>query len=180
MPYIPFPPHWPVFTPKDKLGEWFESYARSLELNVWMKTTIKSTSWSDSDRRWTVILERTKRDGSKESRTLHPRHVVQATGHSGKKNFPQMRGMENFKGHLLCHSSEFPGARPSKGKNRKAIVVGCCNSGHVSSPVSSQLLPVCLECLKIQIKLLRQSITSPPPLPTLLLTGTAGHLPNIL
>jgi cation diffusion facilitator CzcD-associated flavoprotein CzcO len=126
-----FPSHWPVFTPKDKLGDWFEMYASAMELNVWMKTSITSTSWSDSEKRWTMTLERTKPDGSKETRTFHPRHVIQATGHSGKKNFPQMKGMENFKGHLLCHSSEFPGARAdSKGKNRKAIVVGCCNSGH--------------------------------------------------
>ena len=130
MPYLPFPAHWPVFTPKDKLGQWFETYARSLELNVWMKTNIKSSSWSESEHRWTVTVERTKKDGTKETRTFHPRHLVQATGHSGKKNFPTMKGMENFKGHLLCHSSEFPGARPSKGETRKAVVVGCCNSGH--------------------------------------------------
>ncbi len=96
-----------------------------------MTTIITSASWSDSERRWTVTLERTMKDGSKVSRTFHPHHVIQATGHSGKKHFPAMKGMENFNGHLLCHSSEFPGARSdSKGKNRKAIVVGCCNSGH--------------------------------------------------
>src|SRR5688500_14125655 len=26
MPYVPFPAHWPVFTPKDKLAEFFEAY----------------------------------------------------------------------------------------------------------------------------------------------------------
>ena len=131
LPYIPFPPHWPVFTPKDKLGEWFESYARALELNVWTTTIITSASWSDSERRWTVTLERTMDDGSKQTRTFHPHHVIQATGHSGKKNFPTIKGMDSFKGHLLCHSSEFPGARTdSQGKNRKAVVIGCCNSGH--------------------------------------------------
>lgn len=35
LPYVPIPSHWPVFTPKDKLAEWFESYAKLLELNVW-------------------------------------------------------------------------------------------------------------------------------------------------
>jgi cation diffusion facilitator CzcD-associated flavoprotein CzcO len=34
MPYINFPPHWPIFTPKDKLAEFFECYAKLLELNV--------------------------------------------------------------------------------------------------------------------------------------------------
>lgn len=40
-----------------------------------------------------------------------------------------MNGIENFKGDLLCHSSDFPGAKP-KGSGKKAIVVGACNSGH--------------------------------------------------
>lgn len=129
MPYLRFPPHWPVFTPKDKLGEWFESYAKLLELNVWVKTTLESTSWDEGKKVWTIKVNRTKPDGTTETRTLHPKHVIQCTGHSGKKNFPTMKGMENFKGDVLCHSSEFKGARPD-GKGRKAVVVGSCNSGH--------------------------------------------------
>ena len=126
---MPFPDSWPVFTPKDKLAEWFETYARSMELNVWMNTNMTNSSWSDSEQKWTVTLERTTEDGTKETRELHPRHMIQATGHSGKKNFPSIPGMDNFKGSRLCHSSEFTGAKP-KGNGKKAIVVGCCNSGH--------------------------------------------------
>jgi hypothetical protein len=129
MPYLRFPPHWPVFTPKDKLGEWFESYAKLLELNVWVKTTLQSTSWDESSQKWTVKVTRTKDDGISETRTFHPRHIIQCTGHSGKKNYPSIPGMDGFQGDVLCHSSEFKGARPD-GKGRKAIVVGSCNSGH--------------------------------------------------
>jgi putative flavoprotein involved in K+ transport len=28
LPYIPFPENWPVFTPKDKIGDWLESYTK--------------------------------------------------------------------------------------------------------------------------------------------------------
>ena len=35
LPYIPFPENWPVFTPKDKLGDWLEMYAKVMELNYW-------------------------------------------------------------------------------------------------------------------------------------------------
>jgi cation diffusion facilitator CzcD-associated flavoprotein CzcO len=129
MPYIPFPSHWPVFTPKDKLAEFFEAYVKLLELNVWTTTSITSTSWSDEKKEWTVTVERRKPDGTTDIRTLHPRHIVQATGHSGKKNFPSIAGMGSFTGTRLCHSSEFPGASPD-GKGKKAVVVGCCNSGH--------------------------------------------------
>ncbi|KAF2682191.1 FAD/NAD(P)-binding domain-containing protein [Lentithecium fluviatile CBS 122367] len=129
LPYFPFPPHWPVFTPKDKLADFFESYVKHLELNVWTSTSLKSTSWDEGRKQWTVELERKKPDGTTEMKTVHPKHIIQATGHSGKKNFPTMKGMDSFKGDRLCHSSEFLGAKLNS-QGKKAVVVGCCNSGH--------------------------------------------------
>ena len=29
LPYMPFPPNWPVYIPKDKLANWFEAYVES-------------------------------------------------------------------------------------------------------------------------------------------------------
>ncbi|RYP07603.1 hypothetical protein DL765_009104 [Monosporascus sp. GIB2] len=127
MPYMSFPKFWPVFTPKDKLAEFLKSYAQMLELNVWNNTTLESSSWNDSKKEWTVVLKRRHRDGREETRTMHPKHIVQSTGHSGKKNYPQFKGMENFKGDVLCHSSEFNGAKKDA-KGRKAVVIGSCNS----------------------------------------------------
>lgn len=129
MPYINFPPHWPIYTPKDKLAEFFESYAKLLELDVWMKTTLGDSKWDESKGEWTVTVNRKKDDGSNETRTFHPRHVIQATGHSGKKNLPDIKGIESFKGHSIQHSSEWPGARENC-QGKKAIVVGSCNSAH--------------------------------------------------
>ncbi|KAF7917780.1 hypothetical protein BELL_0204g00010 [Botrytis elliptica] len=129
LPYLPFPENWPVFTPKDKLGDWFEAYVSLLELNAWTQTTITTTSWSDQTKQWTVTLERT-RNGQKETRVVHPKHIIQATGASGEPNFPShIKGIDTFKGRVV-HSSKFPGATESRGQNKKAIVVGCCNSGH--------------------------------------------------
>ncbi|CAI7663807.1 unnamed protein product [Penicillium bialowiezense] len=129
MPYLPFPPSWPIFTPKDKLADFFESYVTLLELNVWTRTEVTSSSWDDGKKQWTIVLERKKLDGTIETRTLHPRHIIQATGHSGKKKLPVFKGMDSFKGDTMCHSSEFPGAK-SHSKGKKAVVVGSCNSGH--------------------------------------------------
>ena len=33
LPYLPFPDDWPVFSPKDKIGDWLESYTKIMELN---------------------------------------------------------------------------------------------------------------------------------------------------
>ena len=128
MPYLSFPGSWPVFTPKDKLAEFFESYAKLLELNVWTRTTLTSSSWDESKKQWTITLERME-DGGTTTRTFYPRHIIQATGHSGEKKFPAIKGIENFKGERICHSSEFSGARPAS-KAKAAVVVGSCNSGH--------------------------------------------------
>ncbi len=40
LPYLSFPVNWPVFSPKDKLADWFESYASAMELNVWTGTEV--------------------------------------------------------------------------------------------------------------------------------------------
>ncbi|KAJ5804727.1 uncharacterized protein N7518_001030 [Penicillium psychrosexuale] len=128
MPYLPFPVDWPVYTPKDKLADFFETYVKFRELNVWTQTEIISSSWDENEKKWTVVLERKTENGT-ETRTLHPRHVIQATGHSGKKNMPAFKGMDDFKGDRLCHSSEHPGANADS-KGKKAIVIGSCNSAN--------------------------------------------------
>ncbi|KAI1818392.1 hypothetical protein GGS20DRAFT_287075 [Poronia punctata] len=127
MPYIKFPDFWPVFTPKDKLADFLKSYAELLELNVWTKTELESSAWDEGKRQWTVVLKRRLADGSTQTRTLHPKHIVQATGISGKRNLPRFKGQENFKGDILCHSSDFRGAK-NDGSGRKAVIVGSCNS----------------------------------------------------
>lgn len=131
MPYLEFPKFWPLYTPKDKLANYFKAYADMLELNVWTKTTMDSTKWNEDEQNWTVEVSRRKADGTVEKRTLHPKHIVQATGHSGKKNQPDFKGWDNFKGDVICHSSEFKGAGKygdGNNKGKKAVVVGSCNS----------------------------------------------------
>ncbi len=38
LPYIDFPKNWPVFSPKDKIGDWLEMYTKVMELNYWSCT----------------------------------------------------------------------------------------------------------------------------------------------
>ncbi len=123
MPYLPFPAHWPVFSPKDKLAGWFETYVAAMELNVWTGTEFLGGEYDDEARRWTVRVRR--QDGTQ--RTLHPHHVVLATGMSGVPNMPEIPGVEDFAG-TVRHSSAHGSGREFAG--RKAIVVGACNSGH--------------------------------------------------
>ena len=123
LPYMPFPPNWPVYIPKDKLANWFEAYVDAMELNYWTGTEFESGSYDEAQGRWSVLLRLA--DGSK--RTMHPRHVVMATGVSGIPNLPDIPALKNFTGTVL-HSSQYDDGEAWKGK--KAIVIGTGNSGH--------------------------------------------------
>jgi len=123
LPYMPFPPNWPTYIPKDKLAGWFEAYVESMELNYWTATEFAGGAYNEAEGRWSVVLRRA--DGTK--RELHPRHVVMATGVSGIPNFPDIPTLRNFRGKIL-HSSQYDDGEAWKGKN--VLVVGTGNSGH--------------------------------------------------
>ncbi|KAJ5450204.1 uncharacterized protein N7458_006653 [Penicillium daleae] len=125
MAYLPFPQNWPQFTPKDKLGDWFEAYASIMELNIWMKTSVTSADYNDDTAQWTVNV--TRGDGSK--RTLRPRHLVWCTGHSGEVRIPSFPGQDSFKG-TLYHGSQHTDASDYDVRGKKVVVVGTGNSGH--------------------------------------------------
>ena len=122
LPYIKFPENWPVFSPKDKIGDWLEMYTRVMELNYWSSTTAKSAKYDEEAGEWFVVVER---DGA--DVTLRPKQLVMATGMSGKPNVPEIAGMDGFKGEQH-HSSQHPGSDAYKGK--KAVVIGSTNSAH--------------------------------------------------
>jgi putative flavoprotein involved in K+ transport len=123
LPYMPFPPNWPTYIPKDKLANWFEAYVEAMELNFWTETEFEGGSYDETEGRWTVTLRCA--DGSK--RSMHPRHVVLATGVSGIPSVPDIPGLKDFAGKVM-HSSQYDDGENWKGK--RAIVIGTGNSGH--------------------------------------------------
>lgn len=122
LPYMPYPDSWPVYCPKDKLADWFESYAAAMELNVWTSSTLLASEYDEAAGRWTLRISTP--DGE---RTVHPRDVILATGAAGEPNVPDVPGRESFQG-VSYHSSRHADAGQWAG--RKAVVVGACNSGH--------------------------------------------------
>ena len=122
LPYLPFPDHWPVFAPKDKIGDWLEMYTKVMELNYWSSTTAKNARYDEVSAEWSVEVER----GGK-TITLRPKHLVLATGMSAVPNVPQIPGADKFQGDLH-HSSKHPGAEGYRGK--KCVVIGSNNSAH--------------------------------------------------
>ena len=122
LPYIPFPANWPVFAPKDKIGDWLEMYTRVMELNYWSSTIATSARYDEVKKEWEVHVTRDGKDV-----VLRPKQLVLATGMSAKANWPKFPGQDIFKGEQQ-HSSTHPGPDAYKGK--KVVVIGSNNSAH--------------------------------------------------
>ena len=122
MPYLPFPDDWPIFSPKDKIGDWLEMYTKVMELNYWTETVCKSAKFDDKKKQWVVKVMRKGKPV-----TLKPAHLILATGLSAFANVPKLKGASTFKGEQH-HSSQHPG--PDKYKGKKVVVVGSNNSAH--------------------------------------------------
>lgn len=123
LPYMPFPPTWPVFIPKDMLANWFEIYAEAMELNVWTGTELAGGAWDEAAQRWEVRLKRA--DGSE--RVMRPRHVVFSVGVSSIPINPDLPGLQAFRGTVL-HSGDYGSGTEWRGK--RALVLGTGTSGH--------------------------------------------------
>lgn len=122
MPYIPFPAHWPVYTPKDKMADWLECYARLMELDIWTSTACLAATPDADGNGWTVRVDRAGTEI-----VLRPRHLVLATGMSGMPKVPRFEGDEGFAGTRM-HSSQWQSGRDWT--DRDCVVIGANNSAH--------------------------------------------------
>ncbi|MFG5776591.1 NAD(P)/FAD-dependent oxidoreductase [Comamonas sp. J-3] len=122
LPYLPFPDNWPVFAPKDKIGDWLEMYTRVMEVNYWSSTNCLNARFDEAKQEWEVTVEREGRQI-----VLRPKQLVFATGMSGKANIPKIKGQDVFKGDQQ-HSSQHHGPDAYAGK--KVVVIGANNSAH--------------------------------------------------
>lgn len=123
LPYVPYPPTWPVYTSKDKLADWLESYATTLDLNVWTSTVMRGARYSPDEGAWTVQLVR----GDDSVRILRPRHIVLAMGVFGEPRGLSFVGEEQFTGTILT-SQRYQS--DSQAHGRKVLVIGTGSSAH--------------------------------------------------
>ena len=123
LPYIRFPPSWPLYLSKDKFANWLEAYVESMEINFWTRTALEGAVYDAQSRTWSARLRCA--DGS--LRTMRPRHIVMATSVSGTPHLPQIPGLERFGGTVL-HSSQF--GNGAQWRDHKVLVFGTGTSAH--------------------------------------------------
>lgn len=129
MPCIPFPHWFPIFLPAQQLAKFLQSYATTMDLNIWTNSQVDGTGavYDEERGRWTISV--TRGDGTKN--ILYPRHLMIATGISGTlPNIPDVPGIAEFEknGGLVVHSSRYRTGPDSRGK--RCIVVGAATSAH--------------------------------------------------
>ncbi|KAH8092245.1 hypothetical protein BXZ70DRAFT_465945 [Cristinia sonorae] len=124
LPYLPFPPNWPVYIPAKKIANWLEHYAEVMELNVWMSTLVTKATRDEKSGKWSVTVKNTK---SGDERVVTSDHVVFALGFGGQAKVPDIPDRDTFQGQVL-HSTEHRSAKDHLGK--KVVIVGACTSAH--------------------------------------------------
>lgn len=88
---------------------------------IWTSSRPLPTPTYDAEtKRWTIVVDR---DGSQT--TIHPAHVVLATGTLGKPRYPEMHDEFNFRGTTL-HANEYAGGHAYIGK--RVVVIGAGNT----------------------------------------------------
>src|SRR5262249_11773807 len=123
FPYLPFPETWPKYLPKDKVADWLDFYADSMDLDIWTETECLGGRYDDAARRWTLELRLA--DGG--TPTVRPRHVVMALGVSGIPNIPKLDGLDGFAGTVLHTSGPVDDVDVA---GRSVLVVGVGTSAH--------------------------------------------------
>ena len=119
LPFKPFPADWPVFTPKDNMGDWLEGYAADLNLNVRSNTRVQGARFDPATNRWSV--------GLAGGESLNVAHVVFAVGTSGFAQTPTFAGQDVFAGEQM-HSSQYTSGAAYRGK--RVAIIGATNSAH--------------------------------------------------
>lgn len=121
LPYMPYPDHWPVYTPAGKLGDYLEWYYSAMELVSWCGSSVTRVEQS-ADNTWVIEVDRAGHG----KRNLHVQHLVLATSLAGVPMSPVAPGQDTFRG-TIRHSTEHDSSRHWVGK--RVLVVGTSSSG---------------------------------------------------
>lgn len=122
LPYLPFPPTFPRYIPKDQVANWLEFYAETLELNVWPRTRFLGATRTADGKAWQA---RVLVDG--QDRTIVCPHIVMATSTSGTPKIPEIPTLDQFDGEVV-HAAAY--SESSRWRDRPVTVFGCGSSAH--------------------------------------------------
>ena len=118
LPYMSFPPSFPMYPSKQQFLDYLTAYARWFDITPNFNEAVESAEYDGELGLWKV---KTKR-----ARTYLCKWLVVATGENSEVRVPDVKGVEDFKGTVI-HTSEYRRGDVFTGK--KVLVLGCGNSG---------------------------------------------------
>ncbi|KAJ6780803.1 hypothetical protein PWT90_04569 [Aphanocladium album] len=123
-PFLKYPENWPEWLTGSQAADFMEHYARLMDLDVRVNTTVTSVTRKGECFQVEAI-------GPSGVCKFYPEHVVLATGVFGDGPvIPQFPGKDRFKGSIY-HSSEHKSANLIPNiSEKKIVVIGCSTSGH--------------------------------------------------
>ncbi len=123
LPYMPFPPNWPAYIPKDKLAGWFEAYVESMELNYWTGTEFEGGSYDESERTMVGRAAPRRRHEARDASAAR-RHGHRRQRHSEPSGYSDVA---QFRRHGPALQ---PVRRRRAWRGKNVLVIGSGNSGH--------------------------------------------------
>jgi putative flavoprotein involved in K+ transport len=128
FPGLPFPMNFPQYLPKDRLANWLEFYVDAMDVDFWVSTDFLGATYQPETRTWTARVRANHDSSDSSERTLHPKHIIMATGGvGGLPLVPRIPGIEAFQGQVL-HSKLYESGTSFSGQ--RVLVVGTGTSAH--------------------------------------------------
>ncbi|KIW38510.1 uncharacterized protein PV06_09466 [Exophiala oligosperma] len=113
----------PYYLNQKDLARGYETFAQKHHLNLQNNSTLRTASWDEDGKLWTLRILY----GSRETE-IQTRHFVLAIGGAGQTpKMPHLADKEKFKG-TAVHSARYKSSKGFAGK--KGVVVGTANTGH--------------------------------------------------
>ncbi|MEL6626575.1 MAG: NAD(P)/FAD-dependent oxidoreductase [Bacteroidota bacterium] len=116
LPHQPFPADYPQYVPRKRLVEYYEQYARDMDIQPRFGEEVRSIKRAGAH--W----ETTSGTGQ----VYHSDQVIVCTGFNRRVNRPTWPGMDAFKGKIM-HSRLYKNGKPFE--NQEVLVVGMGNTG---------------------------------------------------
>ncbi|XP_031268409.1 indole-3-pyruvate monooxygenase YUCCA6-like [Pistacia vera] len=133
LPYVKFPSEYPTYPTKQQFISYLEDYASHFSINPMLGQEVQWAKYEESKECWRVKTN---------EHEYRCRWLIVATGENAEPVMPRIPGVSEFRGTLL-HTSAYKDGAPFRG--RKALVVGCGNSGMETS------LDLCKNGAKVSI-----------------------------
>lgn len=115
LPFVPFPKTYPTYVPRESLVQYYEDYARKLEIYPQFGQEVTKVSRQSGG--WLINTQ---------DQSFHRKHVIIATGVNRVPVYPTWSGESEFEG-KISHSRSYKNVVPYRG--RKVLVVGMGNTG---------------------------------------------------